>query len=250
MNLEQLMQAMEAAAAKAAESPEDEALKAAAEEAKAAYEAAKAESGDDDEGTDDKVDESKLDAKTKAYIEKLRKESAKNRVKARDTASKLKAEEERKKAILKAAGIESEDDEPAEVKLQKSQQESSNLQFRNAILETAVTNGVPAASLKYFQFLMTEAVTELEEDEELSDEKLAEIVAEAKKQGGSGKANTTVGGKGKGSGQAPNPNGGSTEISLDTFTRMTITEKSELYVKNPSKYEALVKEAKQKKKLV
>jgi hypothetical protein len=248
MNLEQLKQAMEAAAAKAAEQPEDEALKAAAEEAKQAYEAAKAEQ---DAGGDGEVDESGLDAKTKAYIAKLRKESAKHRIDAKDTKAKLKAEEERKKAILKAAGIESEDDEPAEEKLKKSLTQSNQLQFRNAILETAVAHGIGSDKLKYFQFLMSDAVESLKEGEELSDEKLAEVVAEAKKQGGSGKGNTTVGGgkDGKGSG-TPNPEGGSNEVTLDQFIRMTITEKSGLFLKNRARYDELVKEAKQKKKLV
>lgn len=249
MNLEQLKQAMEAAAAKAAESPEDEALKAAALEAKQAYEAAKAaEDGNDESENEGDLDESKLDAKTKAYIEKLRKESAKRRVEAKETKQKLKAEEERKKAILKAAGIETEDDEPAEKKLKKSQEHQTELQFRSAVLETAVAHGVGSDSLKYFQYLMTEAVNELEEGEELSEEKLAELVAEAKAKGGGGKgkANTSVGG-GK---QNPNPEGGKNVVTLDQFTRMTITEKSELYTKNNALYSQLVAEAKAKKKLV
>lgn len=250
MNLEQLQQAMEAAAAKAAEKPEDEALKAAAEEAKQAYEAAKAAADGDDKDDDSDIDDSELDAKTKAYIEKLRKESAKHRVRAKEASSKLKAEEEKRKAILKAAGIETEDDEPAEVKLKKSQEQTTDLQFRNAILETAVAHEVPSGSVKYFQYLMSEAVNELEDGEELSDDKLAEIVAEAKAKGGSkGKANTSVGGKG-GAGGTPNPKAGNNVVTLDQFVRMSMTEKSELYTKNQELYTKLVNEAKAKKKLV
>lgn len=247
MTLKELKALLDAAIAALEADPENAELKTKVEEAQAAYEAKVAEEGE--EGNEEDPDESALDAKTKAYLAKLRKENAKYRVEAKDSKSKLKAEEEKRKAILKAAGIELEEEEPAE-KLKKVSETNNNLQFRNAILETAVAHGVGSESLKYFQFLMSEAVEELGEDEELTDEKIAELVSEAKtKGGGKGKANTSVGNGGKGGKEPPKP-GASDKITLEKFTRMTMTEKSDLYTKNRALYEELANEARKKKVLV
>lgn len=247
MTLKELKALLDAANAALEADPENSELKTKAEEAQAAYDAKVAEEGEGENEED--PDESALDAKTKSYLAKLRKENAKYRIDAKESKSKLKAEEEKKKAILRAAGIELEDDEEPTEKLKKVSETNNNLQFRNAILETAVAHGVGSDGLKYFQFLMSEAVNELEEDEELSDEKLAEIVAEAKAKGGKGKANTSVGTGGKGGKEAPKP-GASDKVTLEKFTRMTMVEKSKLYETNRALYEELVNEAKKKRVLV
>lgn len=242
MTLEELKAAFDAAKAKADAAPNDVALKAAAEAAETVYNEAKtkAEGEEDDDG----IDDSKLDEKTKSYVEKLRKENAKHRVKGKDLASKLKTSEEQRKAILKAAGIESEDEEPEE-RVKTLTAESQTLAFRNAVLELAVEQGIPKENLKFFQFLVAEAVGEMEEGDELSDEKLAEIVKQA--QGGTGKAASTSVGGGK---NKPKP-GETSEIDLAKFLTMTISERSLLYSKNPEAYLKLTEEAKAKgKKLV
>jgi hypothetical protein len=247
MTLEELKAAMEAAKAKADAAPGNAELKKAFDEAKSAYDnALAAEDESEDEGGGD-VDESKLDEKTKSYIAKLRKEAAGHRTKAKDLKSKLSAEEERRKAILKAAGIEDESDDPVE-KFKAASQQNDTLTFRNAILESAVQNGISGEEVEFFEFLVSKSVSSLEEGDELSDEQMAEIVKKVKGKA-KGAANTTVGKGGKEGSGSPNPDDKG-DISLDQFSRMTMMEKSKLYVDNPGLYNTLMKEAKEKKRLI
>lgn len=252
MTLDELKAAMDEAAAKAAADPTNAELKAAAEAAVKAYDDAKAiEDAKGGGGSPDDFDETKADEKTKAYIAKLRKENAGHRTKAKDLASQLKSEAEKRKAILKAAGITTEEEKPEEL-LKVSEAEKQQLAFRNAIMELALDHGIPKASVEYFEFLVTKATSALADGEELDDAELAKIVAQAKKFGSSGSANSTVGAGGTGAGgggSAPNPAGDKT-ITLEKFCSMSITEKSKLYTTNPDLYSALVAEAKAKKKLV
>lgn len=203
------------------------------------------EGGEAGDGKGDESDESKWDEKTKAYVRKLRDENAKHRTKGKDLKSKLEQSEAQKKAILKAAGIEVENEDPAE-KLKETQATTQTLAFRNAILESAVQNGIAGDQVEYYEFLVTKAVNGLEDGDELSDEALTEIVAKVR--GGKGKANTGLGKEGKG-GKAP---GGQQtgEVTLDKFCRMSMMEKSKLYNDNEALYLELMKEAKSKKRLV
>jgi hypothetical protein len=240
MTLEELLATLEALIAEAAKAPENKELAAKVTEAQAAYDAKKAE----EESDPDAVDETKLDEKTKAHIAKLRKEAAGHRTKGKDLASRLKASEEKTKAILKAAGIEEEPNPEEKIKTLSAGNEQ--LAFRSAILEAAVEHGIPREKLKYFQFLISEAASEIEEGEEIPDDKMTAIVAECKV---AKAANTSVnGGAGGGSG-TPTP-GGAGSVSLDQFCKMSISEKSDLYLKKPQLYEALVAEAKAKKRLI
>lgn len=245
MELEALKQAWDEAKAKAEAEPTNKELQSAAAQAQKAYEDAKAADPGDD--PDDTLDETKLDAKTKKYLEKIRKEAATHRVKAKDVKSQLAAEQARLKAVLKAAGIETDDDKPEE-KLKQSESQKNQLAFRNAILESAFEHGIPKESVKYYSFLVSEATSELEEGEELSDEKMVEIVAECKKKasGKSAGATSTVN-DGKGT---PNPNQGKDTVTLAEFAAMGTLGKSQLYLKNPTLYEALWTELKAKKKAV
>jgi hypothetical protein len=250
MTLEELLKLLEAAQAAAKADPEDEDLKKAVEEAQAAYDAKKAESDDQGDPDPDKLDESSMDDKTKKYLAKLRKENAGHRTKSKDLASKVKAEQDRVKAILKAAGIESQDEKPEE-QIKNLTGQTQSLAFSNAILETAVEHGIPKEGLKYFKFLVSEATGELEEGEELSDDKLAEIVAEVKKGRTAKSASSSVGGGQDGGGNPPPPGGSKTgSITLEKFCSMSISEKSALYEKNRDLYVSLMTEAKAKKKLV
>lgn len=250
MNIEQLKAAMDDALEALKKDPQNAELKTKADEAKAAYEAAVESEGEGDDQSGESVDESKLDDKTKAYIAKLRKENAKHRTSKKDLKSKLTEAEEKKRAILKAAGIELDDEEDPAEKLKTVQAETQTLSFRNAILESAIQHGVPGDAVDYFSYLVTESVGKLEDGEELSEEMLSEIVAKVKKVSGGGKATTTVGKGGKSSGNAPAPEGKTGDVTLPKFVKMTISEKSDLYTKNRELYESLVKEAKEKKLLV
>jgi hypothetical protein len=176
----------------------------------------------------------------------LRKENAGHRTKAKDLASKLKVSEDQKKAILKAAGIEDESEDP-DVTISKLSVESQQLAFRSAILESAVEHGIGKDDLEFFEFLVAKGVGELGEGEELSDEAMTTIVTKVKK-GSSKNANTSVG-QGKG-GKAPDPKESTGEVTLARFITMSIAEKSLLYEKNRDLYTALITQAKAQKKLV
>ncbi len=246
--LEELLALLEEAKAKALADPTNEDLKAAEADAQTAYDEKLASgTGDPSEPSED-FDESKADEKTKKYLAKLRKENASHRTRAKDLASKAKGLEERNKAILKAAGIETEEDKPEE-KVKVLSQEKSTLAFRNAVLETALEHGVPADGIKYFQYLLADATDALEEGEELSEESLAEIVAEVKKGRSKGSANSSVT-TGKDGKKAPSPGGNSNTITLEKFCSMSMVEKSKLFETNQSLYTELMMQAKAKKKLV
>lgn len=239
---------MNAAKAELDKAPDDAGLKTKFEEAKTAYEAKKAEKEDED----GEVDESKWDEKTKAYIAKLRGESAKHRTKAKELGSKLTQTEAQKKAILKAAGIEDESESP-EVKLQAATSEKHALTFRNATLELALENGIAKDDVEYFQFLIEKRAAGLKDDEELSDEQMAGIIADVKKRGGKGAGNTSVGqGKGAsgGTGGSPNPEGTNTAVTLDQFCKMNMSEKTKLYGQNADLYNQLMSQAREAKRLV
>jgi hypothetical protein len=250
MTLEELKAAWDAALAKAKAAPEDAGLKAAADAAEKAYNDAKAAEDAKSKGGSEDEDESKWDEKTKAYIKKLRDENASHRTKNKELSSSVKSERERVKAILKAAGIEEESEKPEE-QVKTLTAASNQLAFRNAVLETAVKHGISGDDVEYYEFLVTKAVGELEDGEELSEEKLTELVSKVKKTGGKGAANTSVdGGKGGGGTGGQPPPGGSGAVSLDQFVRMSITEKSELYTKNPDVYTQIDDRSTKQRKLV
>ncbi len=244
MNLDDLLQSWNAAKLALAAKPEDEALKTAASEAETAYNEAKTIADSDP----DKIDESKLDEKTKNYLAKLRKENAGHRTKGKDLKSKLDESETKRKAILKAAGIEEDSTSPEE-RLKALEIENQTKAFRSAVLESAIQHGIPAEQLEYFEFMITKAANELQDGEELDEDALIAIVGKVKKAGGKS-ANSTVTGDGKGgTGAAPKP-GESGNITLEKFCSMGIMEKSKVYTDNPSLYSELMAQAKAKKKIV
>lgn len=249
---------MNAAKAAFEADPKNKALEAKFNEAKQAYDTAKAAADDEEDDEDPNAnpaneddppgeDDSKWDDKTKALIKKLRNENAKHRTKGKELASTLKTEKERSKAILKAAGVDVEDEKPEE-KIEKLTNSTNELAFRNTILEVAIEHGVPKDKVKYFTFLVQEATSALEEGEELSEDDVKALAKEAKGMQKK-KANSSINGAEGDEGGDPPPAEGD-KITLDSFCSMSITEKSKLYEKQPAVYEALAKQAKAKKRLI
>jgi len=179
-----------------------------------------------------------LDPKTKAYIQKLRKEAAGGRTEH----NKLKAQVEQLTAGLKKL-VGGEDDTPPEKKMEMLEAQQASSQFENAILNTAIEHGIPKEGMKYFKFLMGSAFEELQEGEELSEEKILEVVKEAKGRGAAPAPSTSP------SGTTPPPSGKGS-VTLEQFARMSLTEKSDLYNKNAELYQALFNEAKEKRMLL
>lgn len=246
MTLEELKAALDAAKVAFDANQKDTSLKAALDAAQKAYDdKVEADKGEPPPKKDPPEDDPKWDAETKAYIKKLRDESASHRTKNKELVSSVKTERERVKAILKAAGIEDESEKPEE-KIKSLTAESQTKDFRLAVLEVALANGIPADEVDYLEYLVAKAAGSLGDGEELSDENIAEIVTNVKKHSKK-PANTSVNG---GNGKGEPPPGNSDDISLDKFCRMSITEKSALFVKDPKKYEELKTAAKAAKRLV
>jgi len=239
--LEALKKAWEEAEALAKASPDSKDLLVAAAEAKKAYDEAREKDSKtkDDQSPGD--DDPKWDEKTKAYIKKLRDESASHRTKSKDLASKLQLSEKQKKDILKAAGIETESEKPEEL-VKVLSAGNNELAFRTAVLQSALEQGIASDDVEYYEFLIRKATAELDESDELSEDALRDIAKKCKK---TKSTSTSVGNGGK---SPPNPDGNS-QLTLDQFVRMNISEKSLLYQKQPELYSQLWAEAKSKKRL-
>ncbi len=251
MDLESLKAAYEAALAASQADASNKALEKTAAEAKKAYDdavtaAEKAKGQGSGDPNLDEFDETKADEKTKAYLAKLRKENAGHRTKAKELASKLTESEERKKAMLKAAGIEVETEDPAEL-LEVARAGNEQLAFRSAILESALQNGIGKDDFEFYEFCVAKAVGELQEGDELTDEQMAEIVKRVKTKSAGAAANSSVGAGGGGN---RNPAANDTTVTLEKFLRMNITEKSALYEKNLDLYKELMAQAKAQRKLI
>lgn len=268
MKLKELKAALDEAARKLAENPDDAALKTAHAEAKSAYEAALAsleddEDEDEDEGKkgkkdpapgegedgdeeeDDSLDESKLDPKTKAYIAKLRKENAKHRTKAKNARN---SNAELLKKFKEVLG-ESDEEDP-EVLAKNLKSENEGLALRSIVLEQAVEYGVGKDAREFFEFFVGKKFASLEEGEELSDEDFAEAAKLAKKAarnigGGDGGGGSRTSVDDTNAGGNPNKTKG---VTLEQFKNMTVTEKSDLFIKNRTLYDELFAQANPKRR--
>jgi galactokinase len=189
------------------------------------------------------------DEKTAAYIKKLRAENASFRTKASSLETKVAELQgslgKLQVGMKKALGLGDEgDDTPPEQKLEALTQHSETLAVQNAVLGIALENGIPASQLEYFQYLMGKKLASLADDEEMTEEDVDALVAEAKSKGAPGVTTTGAGG----SGNAPQP-GSKNAVSLEQFVKMTVSEKSQLYGQQPEMYKALMAEAVQKRLL-
>jgi len=194
----------------------------------------------------DVIDLATLPESVQKHIKDIRKENAKYRTKANKSEQDLAAINDR---LKKLAGGDEETETPEE---RVSQLEAGNsaLAFRNACLSVAIENGIGKGGYEYFEYLVSKAVEGLEDGEELDDEAMAAIVSEAQAKGGgitTKKTKTSVTGDGDGD---KKPDGDKGAVTLEQFCKMTMSEKSTLYTKQPAVYEALHAEAKSKRMLV
>jgi len=230
--------AEEIKAAKAKEAADEAARKAAQ---------SKDQESDDEEvdDEDDDSDESELEfsPKQKAYVEKLRKEAAKTRIKAKELETQHTQLSERfskfeggLKSLFKGEKDEKLSPEERIERLEKREQEqersSQALELANALKEAALEHGVGKADLEYFEFLVGKKLEKLGEDEELSDDDLKALAKQAKAK--SAAKSTSVDND-----DEPSPDEDDGEISLDEFQEMGIGAKSALYQKDKPLYEKL-----------
>lgn len=197
-----------------------------------------------DSAVDDNSSEDFSDpVKAMAEIKKLRAENAKHRtknktldeqmVKVNGTMSKLKS----------ALGLESEDQDPEE-QVTTLKQQNEALQVQMAMNELVRENDIPRSGEKYFNFLIAQEFETLEEGEEISEERIAELAKETKKMFAGGSNHSTGV---KDSKANPNPDASASSISAAQFAKMNNGEKSALYVKDSALYQKLFNEAKEKR---
>lgn len=202
-------------------------------------------SGDEGKNNEETLDDSKLDERTKAYIAKLRKENAKHRTAAKTNENLLNDTRAR---LSKIAGGGQEENEPADVQIEKLSSHIGALEFDRALLEIAVDRGIDKGGMNYFRFLVADATAKLGDGEELTDEALETITKEVQSKTKT-RSSSSVGTGNEGKGTPPAP-GGNSDMTVEKFARMTVVEKSELFLKNRPVYDAMFAEAKEKKRLV
>jgi hypothetical protein len=195
----------------------------------------------EDDGKGGESEDSKLDPKVQKMLKDLRDENAKHRTKNKE----LGAQSAKLKQALVEAGIIQDDEEAPEEKVKALSQENNSLAVKSALLEAAVEHGVPKDSLKYFSFLVSDRMSQLQDGEEVTEEEIASLASEAKARSASksGVQNSSVGNSGKGT---PNP-GGKGDVTVDQFVRMNMGEKSKIFTENPALYDKLMSEARSKK---
>jgi len=199
------------------------------------------------DGGDDGVlepDESSIPDDLKPYIQKLRKESGKYRTKAKNLEGELTGNREKLTKYEKAMKILGGDEEGEEVdpetQIQSLQGAYQGLEMEHAILQSAYANGIPQEQVKYYRFLLSEKLQNMEDGEELSDEDMKEITDEVKKFGAAKAPSATGVGAG---GKAPPPQGAGASMTVESFKKMSTTEKSALYAKDPATYQRLADES-------
>jgi len=185
---------------------------------------------------DGEVDESKLDEKTRKYIQGLRKESAGYRTKHKTSEGNLAQ-------VKKLLGLDPADSMSAEQKIAALQGQSEAQQFQSAVLQNAVEHGVGKESLKYFSFLLTEAREGLADGEELAEDAIKAAALEAKAKAVKPKATSSVNPQ---VGGATTPVAGDGSLTVEAFATMTVSEKSKVFTEQPELYERLWKQATEK----
>jgi hypothetical protein len=170
-------------------------------------------------------------------IKDLRKENASHRTRATGLESRLEKLEGGLKGIL-GGGEDTDNSVPPEERLKHAQNHLENVAMQNQILGLAIEHGIAKEGVGYFQYLLNNAVENLEEGEELDEESIAVLAQEARS-----KTSPLPGGNGTTSvrpGSAPPQGGGNADITLEQFAAMGTSEKTTLYRKNPAKYEELM----------
>lgn len=193
-------------------------------------------------GEGGELDVTKLDPKVQKLIADLRKENGDHRKKNKI----LSESQEKLKKTLIDTGVIDNDEEPTEEKLKNVTQTNEQLNMRSAILEAAVENNVSKDDLKYFTFLIQEAVSGLKDDEELTDAQIADI-AKAAKRNGNPMTTTSVDNSKDNSTKKP---GASGEVTVEQFAKMNMGEKTAIYVKDKDLYNRMMAEAKEKNLLI
>jgi hypothetical protein len=175
-------------------------------------------------------------------IKKLRAENAKHRNRNKELDSSLGEREQILQKMKHALGLEEETD-PAE-HLEALAQQNQQLQVELTVKELVQNFGVPNETEKYFRFLLSERLESLEEGEELTEDEIEVLAQEARKIRGGAVGSST----GLSLEKQPNASAQGT-VSAADFAKMGLSERSQLYTKNPALYQKLFDEAQAKRLL-
>lgn len=185
------------------------------------------------------------DDATKDYIKRLRTESADRRTKAKDLETRyndLNTEVTTlKTGLAQALGIDTE--ATPEQQIEALSHQSQSFESENALLHLMLEKGIKSEGKDYFMFLMEKRASELGENEELTDDMITQIVGEVQAKGGGvttpvGSGTTSVGNDGQGA--KPPAGGNGKEVTIQEFSAMNISERSQLYTTNPNLYSSLM----------
>lgn len=231
----------------------------------AARKKAKGNGADEDEGDSDDDETDPGDSlgftkEQKAYVDGLRKESAKYRTKAKELESGLRGTNDRlnkfESGLKRLFGDDDGEDtgnltpeqriERLEKRNQQDKQqlaeEREQLALEAALKGAALEHGIRKENYEYFEFLVGKRLASLQDDEELTEDDLALLAKQAN--GKSAPKSTSVDEDG------PDPDEEDGELTLEEFMDMGISARSQLYQKDKALYERLVaaeKSAKKKK---
>lgn len=200
------------------------------------YEEGGEEGGEGYEEEDgDQFDLNTLDPRAQKYIKQLRQEAAQRRTESNQLRTQFEDIQNR----LRMAFGEDEEGDPSE-HLNQLQEQAHGLAFQNAVLQLAVSNGVPSDGIPYMQFLIQQATDSLDEGEELDEESLAEIMQEVRNRSGAPAplSRTSV--------NAPRHpgQGGGGGVTQEQFNKMGIAERTKIFRNNPELYERLSAQSK------
>lgn len=187
-----------------------------------------------EQASNGKTDLADLPSDVQKYIAELRQENASFRKDRNNLSSRLEKFENGFKSMF-GEGEENQVD-PAEA-LPQLESQIQDAMVQNEILNVAIQSGISAEHLDYFNFSMMQALNELEEGDEFTEDMLNEVVSRVKGiSSGGGMATTSV--QGQGQGQVPHQ--GNEQITQEEFNMMTVGEKSALYTKDRAAYDRLI----------
>ena len=110
------------------------------------------------------------------------------------------------------------------------------MELNQALSDTADEFGVYGEDREYFKYLMMQELNKLGEDEEMSEEAVAEVAKKVKSR--SAPTTTSV------DDPTPAPGNEPGGIGLEQFEAMGIMERSKLYGKDPKLYNSLMEQEK------
>ena len=197
------------------------------------------DSGNSDDDSNDN-DVSKLPEFAQKMIKTLRGEAAANRTKNKSSEDRLTKLENGLKSAL---GLGDDDQATPEQQIQDLTAQSQDFAARNAVLEVAIEEGLSRDQSDYFGYLLQKEGDSLEDGQELTEERYAELIKLAKGTGASGEsANSSVDDDG-----TPDNSGNAGTITPEQFGLMSYGEKVALRQKDEALYNKLFNEARSKK---